>query len=276
MEYNINLLKQLVITVYDKIKPLLGTKQAAKKSKRGAGGDVSMYIDLFAENTIIKFLEEKNADLLLISEEIGEKYIGDEEKARRKKKVLIVDPIDGSNNAIRDIPFCSVSIAYAIGDNVNDIKRAVILDLTTKDIYWAEKGKGAYLNDSRINVSDFEIPQECFFEINLPMKNLIKNLNMLNLIIKKFYKIRIMGSSALSLCQIAKGSMDAFINMRKSNRLVDVAAGILILKEAGGRIFSLEGEEIKSPLSINEKFPFIACNAKLELFLKDAFNYSTI
>ncbi len=272
MEYNINFLKQLVITVYDAIKPLVGLKQAAKKSKRGAGGDVSMYIDLVAENTLIKLLEDKNTDILLISEEIGEKYIGDEEIARKKKKVLIVDPIDGSNNAVRGIPYCSVSIAYAIGDNINDIEKAVVLDLTTKDIYSAEKGKGAYLNDSRIYVSDYEIPQECFFEINLPKKNLMKNLNLLNPIIRKFYKIRILGSSALSLCQIAKGSMDAFINMRKSNRLVDVAAGILILKEAGGRIFSLEGAEIKRPLSINEKFPFIACNAKLELFLKDVFN----
>ncbi|MFX1365867.1 MAG: inositol monophosphatase family protein [Promethearchaeota archaeon] len=271
MEYNINFLKQLVISVYDTIKPLLGSKQAAKKSKRGAGGDVSMYIDLVAENTIIEFLEDKNANLLLISEEIGERYIGDEEIARKKKNVLIVDPIDGSNNAIRGIPFCSVSIAYAIGDNVNDIKRAVVLDLTTKDIYWAEKGKGSYLNGSRIYVSNLEIPKECFFELNLPMKDLIKNLNILDPLIRKFYKIRILGSSALSLCQIAKGSMDIFINMRKSNRLVDVAAGILILKEAGGRIFSLDGAEIKNPLSINEKFPFIACNAKLELFLKEEF-----
>ncbi|MFX1503663.1 MAG: inositol monophosphatase family protein [Promethearchaeota archaeon] len=271
MEYNINFLKQLVISVYDTIKPLLGSKQAANKLKKGAGGDISMHIDLVAENAIIEFLEDKNANLLLISEEIGEKYIGDEKIAKKKKSVLIVDPIDGSNNAVRGIPFCSVSIAYAIGDHINDIERAVVLDLTTKDIYWAEKGKGSYLNDLRIYVSDFDIPNECFFEINLPMKNLMKNLNKLDPLIRKFYKIRILGSSALSLCQVAKGSMEIFINMRKSNRLVDVAAGILILKEAGGRVFSLDGTEIKNPLSINEKFPFIACNAKLELFLKEEF-----
>ena len=105
------------------------------------------------------------------------------------------------------------------------------------------------------------------------MKNLMKNLSMLDPLIRKFSRIRILGSSALTLCQIAKGGMDAFINMRKSNRLVDVAAGLLILKEAGGRIFTLDGAEIENALSINEKFPFIACNAKLELFLKEALIY---
>ncbi len=270
MVYSVHFLKQLAINVYDAIKPLLGKKEAGKRYKRGAGGDISMYIDLVAENTIIQFLENRNANLLLISEEIGEKYIGDTEIAKKEKNVLIVDPLDGSNNAVRGIPYCSVSIAYAIGDKINNIEKAVILDLNTKDIYWAEKGKGSYLNDSQIYVSDFNILQECYFEINLPMKNLMKNLHKLDPLIRKIYRIRILGSSALTLCQIARGSIDAFINLRKSNRLVDVAAGMLILKEAGGRIFTFDGAEIENALSINVKFPFIACNAKLESFLKDS------
>ena len=62
--------------------------------------------------------------------------------------------------------------------------------------------------------------------------------------------------------------MEAFINLRKNNRLVDVAAGMLILTEAGGKIFSIDGKKIDDNLSINVKFPFIASNDKLELFLK--------
>jgi fructose-1,6-bisphosphatase/inositol monophosphatase family enzyme len=103
------------------------------------------------------------------------------------------------------------------------------------------------------------------------MKNLMKNLQDLSPIISRFYRIRILGSSALTLCQIAKGSMEAFINLRPSNRLVDVAAGMLILKEAGGKIFSTDGTEIDYKLSINVKFPFIASNNKLETFLKEEF-----
>ena len=81
--------------------------------------------------------------------------------------------------------------------------------------------------------------------------------------------MRILGSSALTLCQVARGSMEAFINLRESNRLVDVAAGYLILKEAGGKFFSIKGLKFDIELSIKTKFPFIACNANLESFLKE-------
>ena len=101
------------------------------------------------------------------------------------------------------------------------------------------------------------------------MKNLMKNLQSLEPIIRKFYRIRILGSTALTLCQLASGNMEAFINLRNSNRLVDAAAGILILKEAGGTIFSLKGTQIDFPLSIELRFPFIACNAQLQNFLKE-------
>ncbi|MFX1361649.1 MAG: inositol monophosphatase family protein [Promethearchaeota archaeon] len=268
MEFTINYLKQLALKVYDAVYPLLGRKEASVKSERGAGGDMTMYIDLVAEEIIIKSLNKDKVNCLLISEEIGEKYIGDEVQAKKNKNVLIIDPLDGSNNAVRGIPYCSVSIAYAIGNKINDIIKAVVLDLNTRDIYWAEKGKGAFLNNTKIHVSDLDITQKCFFELNLPMKNIMKNLQKLAPLIRRFYRIRILGSTALTLCQIAGGSMEAFINLRESNRLVDVAAGFLILKEAGGRIFSLDGKEINKDLSIELKFPFIACNVKLESFLK--------
>ncbi|MFX0043970.1 MAG: inositol monophosphatase family protein [Candidatus Hodarchaeota archaeon] len=268
MEIDINFLKQIAINVFNEINPLLGVKEAAEKSTRGAGGDISMNIDLIAEKVIIESLKEVNVDLLLISEEIGEKYIGDKEKAINNQNVLIVDPLDGSNNAARGIPYCSVSIAYAIGTKIGDIQKAVVLNLNTKDIYWTEKGKDSYFNNKRIYVSDLDITQECFFELNLPTKNIMENLLKLTPIIRRFYRVRILGSTALTLCQVASGSIEAFINLRKSNRLVDAAAGILILKEAGGIIFALDGTELNQNLSIDIRFPFIACNAKLESFLK--------
>ena len=269
MGFTINFLKQIAINVSDVITPLLGTEEAKKGDSKGAGGDVSMNIDIVAENAIIETLNNANVDLLLISEEIGERFIGDKEKAKQNQSILIVDPIDGSNNAARGVPYCSVSIAYANGSSMNDINKAVVLNLNTRDIFWAEKGKGAFLNDKQIHVSELDISQKCFFELNLPKKNVMKSLQDMNSIIKKFYRIRILGSSALTLCQIASGSMEAFINLRSSNRLVDVAAGMLILREAGGKFFALDGTEINEPMSIEIRFPFIACNAKLDTFLKE-------
>ena len=268
MELTIGFLRKIALNVFDVVSPLLGTNKAAKISKRGAGGDMSMHIDIIAENTIIETLERAGVDLLLISEEVGEKFIGDKEKAKENQSILLVDPVDGSNNAVRGIPYCSVSIAYAIGAKTSDTKKAIVLNLNTKDVYWAEKGKGAFLNDTKIHVSELDISQKCFFELNLPKENYMKTLQDLTPLIRKFYRMRILGSSALTLCQVAGGSMEVFINLRNSNRLVDVAAGMLILKEAGGRFFSLNGTEIEYPLSIHAKFPFIACNTNLESFLK--------
>ena len=269
MELSINLLKLIALNVYDAIHPILGSKKAAEKAQRGAGGDISMQIDLIAENIVINTLKNEKVNLLLISEEIGEKYIGNKEKAIKSQNVLIIDPVDGSNNAVRGIPYCSVSIAYAVGKSIKDIKKAVVLDLVSKDIYWAVKGEGAYLNNKRIHVSNLDLSENCFFELNLPKKKALTSIERLKPIIERFYRIRILGSSALTLCQVAKGSMEAFINLRVSNRLVDVAAGLLILKEANGQFFSLDGVEIDQELSIDLKFPFVACNAKLEPFLRN-------
>ena len=269
MELSINLLRTIALNVYDAIHPILGSKKAAEKAQRGAGGDISMQIDLIAENIVINTLENEKVNLLLISEELGEQYIGNKEKAIKSQNVLIIDPVDGSNNAVRGIPYCSISIAYAIGKSIKDIKKAVVLDLVSKDIYWAVKGEGAYLNDKKILVSNLDLSENCFFELNLPKKKALTSIERLKPIIERFYRIRILGSSALTLCQVAKGSMEAFINLRVSNRLVDVAAGLLILKEANGQFFSLDGVEIDQELSIDLKFPFVACNAKLEPFLRN-------
>ncbi len=268
MELSIDLLKKIALNVYDVIHPILGSKEASQKAQKGAGGDISMQIDLIAENIIINTLENENVSIFLISEEIGEKYIGDKQKAIENQNILIVDPVDGSNNAVRGIPYCSVSIAYAKGKNMGDIKKAVVLDLVSKDIYWAIKGEGAYLNANKIHVSDLDLSNKSFLELNLPKKNIFKNIERIKPIIQQFHRIRILGSSALTLCQIASGNMEAFINLRESNRLVDVAAGYLILKEAGGKFFSVKGVDFDLELSIKINFPFIACNAHLQSFLK--------
>jgi len=268
MSISIDELKKIGLSVYDKVHPILGRKVAAETSKRGAGGDITMYIDTLAENTIIDIVKNYRLDLLLISEEVGEKYIGNQEKAIKNKRVLIVDPIDGSNNSVRGIPYCSVSIAYAEGTHMRDIVKSVIVNLNTKDVYWAEKGRGSFLNDERINISALGISDKPFFEINISPHNIKKNLELLDPIISKFHRIRILGSTALSLCQVASGSLEVFINLRKSNRLVDTAAGFLILKEAGGKFFSFEGEEIDLELGIDKRFSFIASNAQMEGFLR--------
>jgi len=269
MEITLDLLKSIALEVYKTINPLLGTKKAAEKLERGAGGDISMHIDIVAENIIINEIKKNNIDILFISEEIGEQYIGDQQLILKNKYKLIVDPVDGSNNAVRGIPYSSVSIAYAVGDRLKDVEIAVIINLYTQDLYWAIKGKGAYMNGNKIFVSDIDITQKSFFEIDISKKDLLKYLETFKKIFESPLKVRIMGSTALTLCQIASGSIDAFLNLRSSSRIVDAAAGYLIIKESGGKFFSVNGSDLNQELlSIKTRFPFVACNSRLAPFLK--------
>lgn len=268
-DINIEFLKELSLKVYQEVHPLIGTMEGAKKLERGAGGDVSMEIDLVAENTIIDYLKKNGIDILLLSEETGEKYIGDKQKIKESEEKLIVDPIDGSTNCSHGIPFFCVSIAYAKGSKLEDIKMAVILDLTTKDIYWAEKDRGTYLNDKKISVSDKGLSDQLIFEVDFYLWNLKKNLKKYSSILKKLYRIRVMGSIALSFCLLARGSIDGYIDFRRGTRLVDMAASYLIIKEADGKIFTVKGVPLNQSLSMELKYPMVACNSTLESFLKN-------
>ncbi len=269
-EIDIDFLKNLVLKVHENVAPLIGTKEGATELSRGAGGDISMRIDTLAESTIIKELEKNKIDILLLSEEIGKKYIGNKIKAQKTERKLIVDPIDGSTNSIRAIPFYSVSIAYAEGKKLEDIKLAIVLDLSTKDLFWAKKGEGAFYNNKKITVSERGLSDQLIFEVDFYLWNLRKKLKDYRSIFNKLYRIRVMGSVALSLCHLAKGGLDGYIDFRKGIRLVDMAAGYLIVKEAGGKIFKINGEKLDHDLSMDLLLPLIAYNSNSELdaFLK--------
>ncbi|TXT67500.1 MAG: Inositol-1-monophosphatase [Promethearchaeota archaeon] len=274
---DIDLLKTIALKVHENVSPLMGTKEGAEELERGAGGDITMKIDTVAETTIIGELERNRIDLLLISEEVGHKYVGNKEKAQKKKSKLIVDPIDGSTNSSRGIPFYSVSLAYAEGDSLNDIQTAVILDLSTKDIYWAKRGSGAYHNGDNIAVSERGLSDQLIFEIDFYLWNLRKKLKLYRSLLAKLYRVRVMGSVALSLCLVAEGGLDGYVDFRKGIRLVDIAAGYLMVKEAGGKILNINGKELEHELSKDFLMPLVVCNSnsELEQFLKNILHKNT-
>lgn len=268
-EPTIDFLKQIALKVSKTVSPLIGTEEGAKEFNRGAGGDISMKIDNVAEEIIIDELEESDVNILLMSEEVGNKYIGDKERAERTGKRLIVDPIDGSTNSSRGIPFYSVSLAYAEGSKLEDIKKGVIIDLSTEDLYWAEKGSGAFFNGELISVSKREVSEKLIFEIDFSLWNLQKKLRQYKEIIRKLYRIRVMGSMALSFCLLAKGAIDGYMDFRTATRLVDIAAGYLIIKEAGGTFLTITGERIGDKMLESKLPPLVASNPQIVSFLKE-------
>ena len=266
----INLLKGAVNIAYENIHNLLGTKEGAEnEGKKGAGGDISTRIDLIAERTIIDTITKRDIEFHLVSEEIGDKYFGDEDNYEKCNDYIIVDPVDGSLNANRGIPYCCISVAHANGPNTTNIIEGVIMNLYTKDMYWAVREEGAFLNNKPISVSKLNNIDRAVMGVALnddePLSTTFQRYQPL---INMVYKVRVMGSEALELCNVADGSFDIFMDVRGDVRIVDIAASIIIVQEAGGLVFSNEGLPLNLQLTIKSKTSIIASNPYLADYIK--------
>jgi len=145
----IEVLREVSKQVYENVKNLAGTADAAGDFGRGAGGDISRKIDIVAEKTVLDYLKKINFDCVVLGEECGRVELSDNPKG-----YLIMDAIDGSANAVRGIPFFCCSLAFATENKLSSITDAVVTNLLNGDLYWATKGKGAYLNDTKIHVNN--------------------------------------------------------------------------------------------------------------------------
>jgi len=187
----------------------------------GEGGDETTAIDAAAERVIIERLRAIDG-ATIVSEEVGELQ-GDGVLR------IVVDPIDGSLNAKRGIPFFSLSIAVADGETMDDILFGYVYDFGTGEEWVAERGGGARLNDEEL---DSTMPREeieiLSFEATLTSSVAEKAAQMVGLA----YRLRIMGSLALSLCHLAAGRVDAVCSL-KAARSVDIAAAQLLVRERG-------------------------------------------
>jgi myo-inositol-1(or 4)-monophosphatase len=192
----------------------------------GVGGDETTLVDDAAERAVVARLEALHAEgaqFTLVSEELGERRFGD--GALR----FVVDPIDGSVNAKRVLPFFSLSIAIADGARMEDVAFGYLRDFGSGQEWWAARGEGAWLDGTRLGD---ERPKA---EIELLMLEGTFTHNVAELtpaFVGLAYRLRIMGSLALALCQLAAGRADAVCSLRPI-RAVDIAAAQLLLRETG-------------------------------------------
>jgi myo-inositol-1(or 4)-monophosphatase len=202
--------------------------------KKGASGDKTFPMDKEAEEIIFASLEGLNEPLHLISEEHGRKDIG------KGGLNILIDPIDGSKNAISGLPLFSTSIAVAEGDMIGDIVMAYVINLVSGDEFWAEKGKGAFLNGKRITTLRSDELSVILYEAQQPARDIPKIL----LLLSQFRRVRCMGSVALDLAHLAMGSASVFISPFDS-RSFDFGGGWLLVKEAGGVFTDLSGDSME-------------------------------
>ncbi|HEX2168875.1 MAG TPA: inositol monophosphatase family protein [Nitrososphaera sp.] len=244
----VDILKETCQQVYEKTKGLAGTSGGSKQMGRGAGGDISRRIDLIAEETAVDVIRKQGIEATIIGEERG--------RIEGKEGYVIIDAIDGTTNAISGIPFYCCSIAYATDFYLSSVVDAAIIDLARGDIYHASKNMGAFLNGERIFVKQ-ESASDSTIGINISgvKPELVERLAP---IITQATHIRQFGANALEMCFLARGFLDAYIDLRGKIRPTDVAAGYLIAKEAGAQIYSEKGSILESNLDVKTRFSYAA------------------
>jgi len=215
---------------------------------RGASGDITHPIDRRAEEIIIQKIMEIKRPLTLVSEESGfTDFFGGGPR-------LLIDPIDGSKNAVTGITSFSTSIALVNGDTIGDIITGYVINIISGDEYWGVRGEGSFLNGRRIMTQEDHKLRVIAYETQVPGRDITRILHLLS----HFNRTRCFGSTALDMSFLAQGAISVFITPAPS-RSFDFAAGYLIVKEAGGIITDTEGNEIEGVrIGVRRTVPLLA------------------
>ena len=198
----------------------------------GEGGDETTAIDQAAEDVIVARLAALDEDFVLVSEELGVRVFGAGGELR-----VVVDPIDGSVNAKRGIPFFSFSLAVAEGSSMADVKFGYVYDFGTGEEWTAERGAGAFLDGARLGA---QRPKETIEILSFEGTTTPAIVDRIGGMIDVAGRVRVMGSLALSLCHLAAGRVDGVVCL-KAARAVDIAAAQLLVRECGLAIELFEG-----------------------------------
>jgi len=216
---------------------------------KGASGSATSKIDKYAEDAVLAFLDDEKVPLNVLSEEVG--YVD-----RGAKQTLVLDPIDGTLNCLRRIPFFSVSLAVG-KSRLTDCDHALVRNILSGDTYYARRGGGAEMNGHRIAVSDYSRDDAVFVVFDgMDVDGETERVRRLA------RRVRTLGCASLEMCLVAQGAVQAHYmnctNFRRMIRVVDIAASTLILREAGGEIVDLQGGKLDMAFDLNDRKNFLA------------------
>ena len=241
--------------VEKRIKPHLKTLNEPQPDLgKGAGGDVMKPVDLAAEKAIVETLQKNGVSFSLISEESGFETFGE----LPEECFVTIDPIDGTTNLVRGLPFYASSIAISRKPVISEVYAGLVTDLYHDITYIALEGKGAYRDGEKIKTSKVASLEEAVIGLDLNTYKVKEVAAQLTDLIAKTKHIRHFGANALELCYVANGLTDAFVDIRGKLRTTDVAAGFLIIKEAGGLVTTLENNPVNVKLDPKQTLKFVA------------------
>jgi myo-inositol-1(or 4)-monophosphatase len=228
-------------------------QRAVETGTRGEGGDRTLEIDAAAEAAVMRQLEALHADgarFAAVSEERGRVDFGFDADA---PVLVVIDPLDGSKNAKRGLPHHALSLAVADGDTMADVAFGFVHDLGPDEEWVARRGEGALLNGKPLDPG-------------VPERRVGGKLELLGIesadprwvresadaLAGAAHRLRAVGAIAVSLCQVAAARLDGMVTLRRC-RAVDVAAGQLIVREAGGVVsFTACASPLGAPLAVLE------------------------
>jgi myo-inositol-1(or 4)-monophosphatase len=212
----------------------------------GEGGDETTAIDAAAESAVLARFHGAE-DVTFVSEEVG--TLGD------GRTHVVIDPIDGSLNAKRGIGFFALSVAVASGPTMGDVEFGFVHDFGTEEEWTATRGEGARLNGLLL---EGELPKDRIEILSFEATRTAAVAEKAAAVVGLAYRLRIMGSLALSLCHLAAGRVDGVCSLKPA-RAVDIAAAQLLVRERGLAIDLFEAQPFEAaPLDVQGRSRVVA------------------
>jgi myo-inositol-1(or 4)-monophosphatase len=250
---DLDLALRLAARITRTVRPLLGKRRSSDRISFG-DDPRKMRLDAEAAKAVRSGLKESDISCHLISEEWGCLDFG-----RDPRSYLIVDEFDGTFNGTRGIPFSAVSIAISEEPRLKDVHIGVVVDMFQDVTYYAVKNRGAYRDGRRIRAFQRRHFDDCIMSIKMASSPR-ETIERVERLLLKTSHGRDFGAAALELSLIASGQLDAVVDTRRKTRVTDIAAGFLLVKEAGGK-FQLLNESLRDvPLKPDERLSFVAAS----------------
>lgn len=226
----------------DRVAQAMRDPDFTKDVGMGADGTPTMLVDRVAEGAVLDRLDEAPVVLDVVSEESAPIRRGAE-------YTLVLDPVDGSRNVARRIPFYCVSMAVGKARQ-RDVEVALVRNMATGENFTARRGDGAYRDDDEIHVRPMDaneiiIATQLQYEREVAAKA------------GGGVHVRSMGASALETCLVAQGAFDLFLSRKPYLRIIDVSAAALILEEAGGQALNPDGTAFDAPFKVRDRIGFV-------------------
>ncbi len=246
----IDVLRKIADKVYEAIHLIPDSQSKGEEICMGADGTPTSQIDKIAENVVLDYIARNNIPLNILSEEIG--YVDN-----GYQETLVLDPIDGTTNSAINVPMYTISMAIG-HTSLADVHTAYIRNLVTKDEYSAVKGQGAFKNGKKISAIE-----------NSDLSHLLMAIYLGHgadseafALAKRVKSSRAYGCASLEMALVAEGMLDGFVmnseDCTRSIRVFDIAASYLILTEAGGSAYNLDGSEFNMDFDLDCRSDFIA------------------